>query len=88
MSGFDRVGFARSALLPALWLFAMPLFGLWFGHHAISTWDGMAVDGVVSSIQADASIPAADREPMIAFYEANPPSVLCVSTDPELAEHV
>lgn len=82
---FSKLGFARSVLLPALLLFVVPAFGSWFAGHATRSVDEEILENVRPQIAADAQLSNEEKAAMTAFYENVPPSVACLSDDPELS---
>ncbi|RYZ42128.1 MAG: peptidase M48 [Myxococcaceae bacterium] len=78
-------GFLRSYVLPALWLFALPLFGLWFTGHATSRLDGKVLSAIEEQIAQDPQLDEQQREASLAFFRAVPASVACLGTDESLA---
>jgi Zn-dependent protease with chaperone function len=78
-------GFLRVYALPALWLFALPLFGLWFSSHATSRFDQTVLTTIESQISQDASLDEARRQELLEFFRTIPASVACLSTAEELA---
>lgn len=82
---FSKLGFARSVLLPALLLFVVPAFGVWFAGHAARSVDEEILETVRPQIAADTQLSSDDKAAMTAFYENVPPSVACLSDDPELS---
>ncbi|AKJ05652.1 Zn-dependent protease with chaperone function [Archangium gephyra] len=78
-------GFLRVYALPALWLFALPLFGLWFASHATSRFDQTVLTTIESQISQDASLDEARRQELLEFFRTVPASAACLSTAEELA---
>ncbi|WP_223643585.1 M48 family metallopeptidase [Corallococcus sp. EGB] len=78
-------GFVPSYVLPALLLFALPLFGLWFSGHASDRIDAQVLEVVEKQIGLDTQLSAEDRQEALAFYRAVPASAACLSEDEELA---
>jgi len=78
-------GFLRSYVLPALWLFALPLFGLWFTGHATSSVDGDVLASIEKQVGQDAELTEEQRAETLAFFRAVPASAACLGTDEELA---
>jgi len=76
-------GFARTYLLPALWLFALPAFSLWFGQHVTASYDADIAASMLGGL--DASAGAQVQEGARAWLAQNPPSSLCASSDPTTA---
>jgi Zn-dependent protease with chaperone function len=71
--------------LPALWVFALPLFGLWFTNHATGRFDREILSIIESQISQDAKLDEAEREQALEFFRAVPASEACLSTEEELA---
>ncbi|WP_246137026.1 M48 family metallopeptidase [Myxococcus llanfairpwllgwyngyllgogerychwyrndrobwllllantysiliogogogochensis] len=78
-------GFLRGYVLPALWLFALPLFGLWFTGHATSSVDGDVLSSIEQQVAQDTQLDEQQRQETLAFFRAVPASAACLSTDAELA---
>ncbi|HYO70340.1 MAG TPA: M48 family metallopeptidase [Archangium sp.] len=78
-------GFLRVYALPALWLFALPLFGLWFAHHATSRFDQTVLTTIESQLSQDASLDEARRQELLEFFRTLPASAACLSTAEELS---
>ncbi len=78
-------GFLRTYALPALWVFALPLFGLWFAGHATDRFDREVLSAIESQISQDAELGEAEREQSLEFFRAIPASAACLSTEEELA---
>ncbi|WP_225413675.1 M48 family metallopeptidase [Stigmatella hybrida] len=76
--------FFRVYALPALWLFALPLFGLWFTGHATSRFDRDVLDTLERQISQDAELEEARRQELLGFLRATPASVACLSPGEEL----
>ncbi|WP_434385225.1 M48 family metallopeptidase [Melittangium boletus] len=77
--------FLRVYALPALWLFALPLFGLWFGGHAMDRFDARVLAAVEEGYAKDASLTESERETALVFFRAVPASAACLSDSEELA---
>ncbi|NVJ26376.1 M48 family metalloprotease [Myxococcus sp. AM011] len=78
-------GFLRSYVLPALWLFALPLFGLWFTGHATASVDGDVLESIEKQVSQDTELTEEQRAETLAFFRAVPASAACLSTDEALA---
>ena len=78
-------GFLRAYALPALWLFALPLFGLWFSGHATARFDRDVLESVEGQVARNVEMDAEDRQRVLEFYRATPASVACLGEDEELA---
>jgi len=55
-------GILRTYALPALWVFALPLFGLWFTNHATDRFDREVLSAIESQISQDAELDDAGRQ--------------------------
>ncbi|NOK15580.1 M48 family metallopeptidase [Corallococcus carmarthensis] len=77
-------GFVSSYVLPALLLFALPLFGFWFSGHASDRFDAQVLEVVEKQIGRDTEMTAADRQEALSFYRAVPASAACLSDREEL----
>ncbi|NOK33237.1 M48 family metalloprotease, partial [Corallococcus exercitus] len=80
-------GFVRSLVLPALLLFALPLFGLWFAGHASDRFDAQVLEVIEKQIGRDTTLSEADRQESLAFFRAVPASAACLGDDAELANY-
>lgn len=80
-------GFVQRYVLPALLLFALPLFGLWFSGHASDRFDAQVLAVIEKQIGLDAELSAEDRQEALAFYRAVPASAACLSDGEELARY-
>ncbi|RUO94986.1 peptidase M48 [Corallococcus sp. AB018] len=80
-------GFVRSLVLPALLLFALPLFGLWFSGHASDRFDAQVFEVIEKQIGRDTELSAEDRQEALAFYREVPASAACTSDSEELARY-
>ncbi|QRO00173.1 M48 family metalloprotease [Archangium violaceum] len=78
-------GFLRIYALPALWVFALPLFGLWFSGHATDRFDRDILANVESQISRDSELDEERRQQTLEFFRAVPASMACLSTAEELA---
>jgi Zn-dependent protease with chaperone function len=84
---FTKASFARTYLLPALLLFALPAVGRWFAGHAAGRYDAELLAAVEPRIQSSPELTAEQKEEVRAFYRTLPPSVVCGLESPELAEY-
>lgn len=77
----------RAALLKVfvyalLALFLVPAVAFFFSGHAQRSQDAAFVAGVSERIDAEKSMPPAEKQARKDYFRQNPPSVLCGSTDP------
>jgi len=86
-SSQNSIGFVRSYLLPALWLFALPLFGAWFSGHATDRVDAQVLEVIEKQIGRDTASSEEDRQAALAYYRAIPASAACLSDGAELASY-
>ncbi|MCP3097963.1 M48 family metallopeptidase [Myxococcus sp. K15C18031901] len=77
-------GVVRSYVLPVLWLFALPLFGLWFSAHATNRFDAQVLEAVEKQIAQDTKSSETERQEALAFFRAVPASAACLGDDEEL----
>lgn len=76
----------RSSLLSFLFLFALPVFSLWFGDYGVRSMDDAFLAEVIPAIERDASIPADQRPEVVAFYRMAVPSRVCASDSADIAD--
>ncbi|QSQ21549.1 M48 family metallopeptidase [Pyxidicoccus parkwayensis] len=84
-STVSATGILRVYALPALLVFALPLFGLWFAQHAIGRYDREILENIESSIAKDAELDSARRQEYLEYFRAVPASTACLSEGEELA---
>jgi Zn-dependent protease with chaperone function len=84
-SALTLPGFLRVYALPALWLFALPLFGLWFSSHATSRFDERFLSAIEGQLSQDTSIEEPMRQELLEFFRTVPASEACLSTSEDLA---
>jgi Zn-dependent protease with chaperone function len=77
-------GFLRVYALPALLLFALPLFGVWFTGHATARFDREVLEVIEQQISQDAELDAERKQASLDFVRAVPASAACLSTGEEL----
>lgn len=82
-----RRDFVKVLLVPALSLLVLPLLAWAFTGYAVSSQDARFVTLIAADIDKSNELPEDQKALAKAFYEANPPSVACSSTDPELAKY-
>ena len=83
---FTRLGFIKSYLLPALVLFLIPSFGLWFFSHVEASLDAKAKDYMLELIRADSKMSEAEKKEALEFYEQIPVSRILASNGAETQE--
>ncbi len=80
---FTKAGFLKSYFLPALIIFLVPGFGLWFFDLVESSTDSRIRDGIITNIQADGKMTAEEREETLQFYQRVPVSRILASNKAE-----
>lgn len=58
---FSKVGFVRTFIVPALWMFLVPVLGLMFFIHAQSDYDEQAREGLLQQIASDQTLNPEER---------------------------
>jgi hypothetical protein len=82
-SRFTKVGFIKSYLLPALFTFLIPGFGLWFFDHVESYYDRQIRETSITQIKTDNSLTEEQRRKATEFYNSTPISKLLASNNPK-----
>lgn len=82
-----RVGLAKVFAYALLALFLLPAVTYVFAGYAQRGQDARFVQGVSARIEAEKTMPAAERQARKDYYRSNPPSTVCGSTDPEAQEY-
>src|SRR5262245_18318304 len=85
-TGFTRAGFVRSYVIPALWVFLIPVLSFLFFRHVQTGFDRDVADKVTTAITRDRSLTDVQRAEHIAYYRGVPLSTRFASTDPRFAE--
>jgi Zn-dependent protease with chaperone function len=80
---FTRAGFLKSYLLPALIIFLIPGFGLWFFDHVEASFDSRIREEIISGMQADRQLTAAQREQAAQSLQKLSVSKVLASNKPE-----
>ncbi|WP_342380505.1 M48 family metallopeptidase [Myxococcus stipitatus] len=78
-------GVLRGYVLPALLLFALPLFGLWFAGHAQDRFDTRVLEAIEPQILRDKSLSETERQEALAFFRSASASEACMGTNEALA---
>jgi Zn-dependent protease with chaperone function len=78
--------FLRIYALPALLLFALPLFGVWFTGHATGRFDRDVLASIERQVSKDARLDEEQRQETLEFFRSVPASAACLSEGEELAE--
>lgn len=81
-----RRDFFQVLFLPALLLLVVPVLAWGVAGLGASKLDGLFLESVERSIDGAPDIPAEQKPAVKAFYAENPPSTLCGTSSPELAE--
>ena len=82
----QRTLFFKQHVLPALFVFVVPVFSVWFFPYAERSTDKSTLESITKSIQRDFSIPAEEKEDEVRYIQARPPSKVLASSDPRLAK--
>ncbi|WP_019702431.1 hypothetical protein [Paracidovorax oryzae] len=80
-----RKGLLKVALLTLLSLFLVPAATLLFVRHVQGTEDARFLADIERRIDAEVSMPAAEKEAQRAFFRSHPPSGACHDTHPRVA---
>src|SRR5438045_1261185 len=80
---FTKAGFIKSYLLPALFTFLIPGFGLWFFDHAESYYACKIRETSITQIKVDNSLTAQQRQQGMPFYTTTPISKVLASNNPK-----
>ena len=87
MNSLSLPGFLRVYALPALWLFALPLFGLWFTGHAAQRYDTQVLEALERNAMEDERLGTAQRDDVLEFFRSATASTACMSTGEEFASY-
>lgn len=79
-----RYLYFKQHILPVFFVFVIPAFSAWFFGYAERSTDREVLQDLVSDVQKDPTLDDTRRPKIIAFFEANPPSVILASRKPEL----
>ncbi|MGZ5530172.1 MAG: hypothetical protein ACXWJB_15960, partial [Limisphaerales bacterium] len=66
---FTKVGFLKSYVLPAIVIFLIPGFGLWFFDHVEKWHDTQFRDRFLAQIRADGSLTQEQKQKGFDFYQ-------------------
>ncbi len=83
---FSKAGFAKSYVLPALIIFLIPGFGLWFFNHVEASYDQMIRARIISQVKSDQSLTESERAKVMQFYQKARVSRIMASNRPEAAK--
>ena len=72
----------QGVVKPALWVFAVPVFALWFSSHVMGSWDAEVREGYRASVVEDQSLSESDRQERLSGVEGFAASAYCVDVDP------
>src|SRR6478672_7122807 len=84
--GLSRSGFVKSYVMPALWVFLIPVCSLGVFRHIQAGFDRDLAADVVSSIQRDRSLTGEEQTASIVYIREVPLSTRFASPDPQFAE--
>ena len=77
----------KTIVFPLLALFLLPLLAHLFVRHALPEIDASILASIEQSIEKNSTWSAEDKQQARQFYRAMPPSRVCTSRDPRLAEY-
>ena len=83
---FSKLGVTRTFILPALWIFLVPVVSLLFFIHAQGQFDEDFRDSILQQIRTDVDLTEEEKEAATAFYTEIPVSQLLL--DEEFAQQV
>ncbi|MEI8382111.1 MAG: M48 family metallopeptidase, partial [Planctomycetota bacterium] len=83
---FTKLGFTKTFILPAMWIFLVPALSWMFFLHAQSRFDAQALEAILQQIRIDQKLSEQERAQATEFYTKVPYSQLM--TNPEFAVHV
>jgi Zn-dependent protease with chaperone function len=75
----------RTYVVPALWLFALPAFSMWFSSYASERSDREVLAAIETNIQQSGELDRAEKESSLAFFRSVPATTACMSDTTELA---
>ena len=82
-----RTDLAKTFLFPLLSLLLLPLLAYLFVQHAVPELDASILASIERSIDKDVALTEQDKQQEKAFFRANPPSSVCDSDSPTLANY-
>ncbi len=85
-AGFSTSGFVRSYVIPALWVFLIPVFSLGFFRHVQAGFDRDVANAVAAAIERDHSLTAEARAESIAYFRQVPISTRFAAPDSQFAD--
>lgn len=77
-----KFNFFKTYAVPALLLFVIPVFSLWFFRHVQASFDRRALASFEQGIQNDKSMTDEKRDKTLAFFRKTPMSEIMASKDP------
>lgn len=80
---FTKLGFTKTFILPAMWIFLVPALSWMFFLHAQSRFDAQALESILQQIRIDQKLSEQERAQATEFYTKVPVSKLM--TNPEFA---
>ena len=82
-----KVGLLKVFVYALLALFLIPAVTYVFTGYAQRDQDERFVAGISQRIDADKTMPAAEKQARKDYYRSNPPSTICSSTDPQAQDY-
>ena len=83
---FTNLGFTKSFILPAMWIFLIPVLSWMFFLHAQSRFDAQAREAILQQIRIDQKLSEHERAQATEFYTRVPVSALM--TNPDFAAQI
>jgi Zn-dependent protease with chaperone function len=80
---FTKVGFLKSYVLPAVFIFLIPGFGLWFFNHVEKWHDSKFNEVILDEVRHDAKLTQEQKAKAFEFYNRVPVSRILASNKPE-----
>lgn len=81
---FSKLGFAKTFLLPLLFVFVIPGFSLWFFDHAEQKFDTMIRASILAEIDADKALSSEKKSEARRFYREVSIAQVLATSDPKL----
>src|ERR1700723_2448626 len=82
------LGFVKSHVYPAFWIFLLPVFSLWFYVHATSTYDQRFIDANIRRLEQIGGVSRTERAEAIAQVKTMYLSEMLRSKDPAIQNFI
>src|ERR1700729_1918180 len=79
-----KASFFKAHILPALFIFVIPGFSIWFFAYAESSTDSEVLAQVHEKIRAAPNVTESQKEERFAYFDKTPISEIMASDDPKL----